>query len=204
MRLAPCGHQNNRTCISKFTEARSEPLNASHHCNNITNTFKLISSYYHLRRSRLAIRNISNLHQQVHRGSQMRAPGRERIASVATALQVVSTLFHFFYIYADRAPHLYNLSNFYRQIHRGSQRPQQSVIATLLRIVLILFHFFISMSLASRGHITCQTCHQQVHRGAQHPQRSGICCLFPASSFKIVSTYCFHFFAPRGQINCLI
>ena len=96
MRLAPCGHQNNRTCISKFTEAHSEPLNASHHCNNIVNTFKLISSYYHLSRSRLAIRNISNLHQQVHRGSRMRAHGRERIASVATALQVVSTLFHFF------------------------------------------------------------------------------------------------------------
>ena len=143
MRLAPCGHQNNRTCISKFTEARSEPLNASHHCNNIVNTFKLISSYYHLRRSRLAIRNISNLHPQVHRGARMRAHGRERIAFIATILPTVSILFHFLSMPRAQRGKV-KLSNLHQQVHRGAQRPQQSVIATLLQLVSRLFQLFYS------------------------------------------------------------
>ena len=116
MRLAPCGHQNNRTCISKFTEARSEPLNASRHCNNITNTFKLISSYYHLRRSRLAVKKPIEL-ASASSPRLAHASPLGRIASFAIMLQIVST----YYSLCIRASRSHNISNLHQQVHQGAR-----------------------------------------------------------------------------------
>lgn len=171
---------------------RSKPLDASHHCNNIVNTFKLISSYYHLRRSRLAIRNISNLHQQVHRGSRMRAHGRKRIAFIATILPTVSILFHFLSMPRAQRGKV-KLSNLHQQVHRGSQRPQQSVITTLLQLVSRLFQLFYSYAVRVSRSDKLSNMKQKVQRGLSRmqPGRQASYSNNITNSFKLLlSTAC--------------
>ena len=78
----------------------------------------------------------------------MRAHGRERIASVATALQVVSTLFHFFYFYADRAPAvILHVELAISKFTEARSAPSEAVFAaTFLQVVSRLFQHTASIS----------------------------------------------------------
>ena len=126
---------------------------------------------------------MSNLHQQVHRGSRMRAHGRERIASVATILPTVSLLF---YPAASvlRVSRSDNRSNSHQQVHRDAQRPLRSFcFCHFLTSNFKVVSLFFSIPLASRGKETCRTCICKFTEARSAPSEA----VFAATFLQVVS-----------------